>query len=105
MPAGWTPASASTDASGVPAHFALPMPPSKNGRPVLPEHSMVNITSCRARALRSASVNDIGWSTRPLTSSFQSASFSSGRLKCLMTKNLSVGVCHVLSSRVDQSSC
>ena len=45
------PASSSTAASGVPAQVALPTNPPVNGRPWLPEHSMVKVTSRRGRAL------------------------------------------------------
>lgn len=55
----------------MPAHRALPMPPLKNGRPVLPEHSTVNVTSWRGRDLISASVSAVGFLTKsgPTTTS------------------------------------
>ena len=37
----------------------------KKGAPVLPEHSNVNSTSWRSRALRSAIVSERGWATKP----------------------------------------
>ncbi len=49
------------------------MPPMKNGKPWLPEHSTVKVTSCRGRALMSASDRLSGLFTRPSTSSFQVA--------------------------------
>ena len=65
MPSSRTPACFRSGASGVPAQRALPTPPMKNGRPVLPEHSSVKSTSRRGRALRSASVSVCGRLTRP----------------------------------------
>ena len=54
------PASRSSGASDAPAQRAFPMPPMKNGSPVLPEHSSVKSTARRARCLRSASEIDMG---------------------------------------------
>ena len=67
MPFSSTPASCRIGPSGVPAETALPIPPSKNGSPVLPEHSMVKVTSARSRCWRSASESVSGVETRPLT--------------------------------------
>jgi hypothetical protein len=46
-----TPAALSTDANDAPAHRALPTALVRNGRPLLPEHSIVKVTSCRGGAL------------------------------------------------------
>ena len=47
------PASRSSGASGVPAQLALPTSPVKKGKPWLPEHSSVKVTSRRgARGAR-----------------------------------------------------
>ena len=78
------------------------MPPLKNGRPVLPEHSIVNVTSWRGRALMSASVSANGFLTRPPISSFHALSSMTGRLKCAIEKNLSLGVTQ--ESRSSQTS-
>src|SRR5215216_833472 len=53
IPGSCTPTSSRSATSGVPAQVALPIPPSKKGSPVLPEHSMVNATSWRSRAFNS----------------------------------------------------
>ena len=58
----------------------------------MPEHSIVNVTSCRGRALMSASVRVIGFLTRPSISSFHVLASMTGRLKCAIEKNLSFGV-------------
>ncbi len=78
------------------------MPPLKNGRPVLPEHSIVKVTSCRGRFLMSASVRVIGFLTRPSISSFQVLASMTGRLKCAIEKNLSFGV--IQESKSSQTS-
>src|SRR4051794_18294209 len=62
MPAAW-----SSGANGVPAQVALPTAPVRNGNPLLPEHSSVNVTSWRGRALTSSSVSVIGcWTSPPM---------------------------------------
>ena len=50
IPGSRRPARSSSGASGVPAQRALPTPPIRKGRPVLPEHSRVKVTSWRGRA-------------------------------------------------------
>ena len=60
MPSSRTPACLRIGASCAPAQRALPTPPWKNGRPVLPEHSRVKSTSRRGRPLRSSSVSVCG---------------------------------------------
>ena len=59
MPSSCTPARLRSGASCAPAQRALPTPPWKNGRPVLPEHSRVKSTSRRGRLL------EVGQRQRP----------------------------------------
>lgn len=102
MPFSRTPASWRIGASGVPAQRALPIPPVKKGKPWLPEHSTVKTTSCRGRALMSASVSFKGLLTSPPMSRDQDLSSIVGRSKCEMLKNLSFGV--MKASKSSQTS-
>src|SRR5690606_21737684 len=91
MPRSRTPASSRIGARGVPAQLALPIPPLKNGRPVLPEHSIVDVTSWRGRDLMLSSFSAVGLLTRPSISSAQVVASTTGRLKWAIEKKLVVG--------------
>src|SRR6516165_4433643 len=71
MPLSSSSASRSIAASDVPAQRAVPIPVRNDGRPLLPEHSSVKVSSRRGLVLMSLRRNRPGFLTTPVISSEQ----------------------------------